>query len=90
VVAPTTHARAGVASTRALLRGTVAVVPGTAAFAAVVATALDALGTAPTFGLALAVMLTVNRLIDAADRRGGRSLGADPSTQDPLGRNQRG
>jgi hypothetical protein len=69
VVAPTTHARAGVASTRALLRGTVAVVPGTAAFAAVVATALDALGTAPTFGLALAVMLAVNRLIDAADRR---------------------
>jgi len=74
VVAPAIHARAGVASARTLLRGTLAVVPGTAAFAAVVAAALVALGAAAAFGLALAVMLTVNRLVDAADHRGPGEL----------------
>lgn len=68
VVAPATHTRAGAASARTLLRGTVAVVPGTAAFATAVATGLMAFGATAAFGLALAVMLTVNGLVGAVDR----------------------
>lgn len=79
VVAPATHARAGAASARTLLRGTVTVVPGTAAFAAVVAAAVVSLGAAAAFGLALAVMFTVNRMVGAADRQ--RYWGGSPWTR---------
>jgi len=69
VVAPATHARSGAASARTMLRGTLAVVPGTAAFAAVVAAALVPFGAAAAFALALAVMFAVNGILDVADRR---------------------
>lgn len=71
VLAPAAHGRSG-ATARTLLRGTLAVVPGTAAFAVVVALALSAWGPAATFGLALAVLFTVNWLVDGADRSAQR------------------
>lgn len=67
VLAPSAHGRAGGATARTLLRGTLAVVPGTAAFAGVVALALPVWGAAAAFGLALGVLFTVNWLVDGAD-----------------------
>lgn len=67
VLAPSAHARNGAATARTLLRGTLAVVPGTAAFALVIATALQALEPVAAFGLALASLATLNWLVGAAD-----------------------
>ena len=67
VLAPSAHARNGAVTARTLLRGTLAVVPGTAAFALVIATALQALEPVAAFGLALASLATLNWLIGAAD-----------------------
>ena len=67
VLAPSAHARNGAATARTLLRGTLAVVPGTAAFALVIATALQALEPVAAFGLAMASLATLNWLVGAAD-----------------------
>jgi hypothetical protein len=72
VVTPSTHARDGAATVRAMLRGTLAVVPGTAVFAAVVAAALSPLGAAAAFALGLASMFAMNRMIESADCSGRR------------------
>ena len=70
VVAPGTHAQVGGAAARDMLRGTLAVVPGTAAFAVVLALTLSLLTTAASFGLALVVMALINGLVAHADKFG--------------------
>jgi hypothetical protein len=70
VVAPGTHAQVGEAAARDMLRGTLAVVPGTAAFAVVLALTLSLLTTAASFGLALVVMALINGLVAHADKFG--------------------
>ncbi|MEO7268783.1 MAG: hypothetical protein ABIW49_06215 [Knoellia sp.] len=67
VLAPSAHARTGAVTARTLLRGTLAVVPGTTAFALVVATVLPVCEPVVAFGLALAALATLNWLIGAAD-----------------------
>lgn len=67
VLAPSAHRGSGGSTARTLLRGTLAVVPGTASFAVVVATTLSVAGPGVAFGLALAVLLIVNWLVDVAD-----------------------
>lgn len=66
VVSPATHRDAGAAAARAMLRGTLTVVPGTATFAAVLATTLPA-GALTAFAAALLAMLLVNRVVAAWD-----------------------
>lgn len=69
VVSPGTHRHSGPATARAMLRGTLTVVPGTASFAAVLAVALP-YGAGLGFATALVVMLLVNRAVAAWDSRG--------------------
>jgi hypothetical protein len=76
VLAPTAHGRSGAPTARTLLRGTLAVVPGTAAFALVVATALQRSEPVVAFGVALASLLTVNWLVGAADGATQRRRGS--------------
>lgn len=68
VVVPGTHRHEGGAPARTLLRGTLAVVPGTATFAAVVAVAMGPLGVGTALALALASMLLVNQAVGRLDR----------------------
>lgn len=68
VVVPGTHRREGGAPARTLLRGTLAVVPGTATFATVVAAAMGPLGVGTALALALASMLLVNQAVGRLDR----------------------
>lgn len=67
VVSPATHRDAGAVAARAMLRGTLTVVPGTATFAAVLAIALTSLDALPAFAAAGAAMLLVNRAVGAWD-----------------------
>ncbi|MFC7358778.1 hypothetical protein [Nocardioides astragali] len=69
VVSPATHRDAGADVARAMLRGTLTVVPGTATFAAVLAVALTPLGSLAAFAGAGAAMLLVNRVVGAWDAR---------------------
>lgn len=62
VVSPATHRDSGAAAARAMLRGTLTVVPGTATFAAVLATVLP-VGALAAFAAALVAMLLVNRAV---------------------------
>lgn len=80
VVTPATHARDGIATARTMLRGTLAVVPGTAAFAAVIAATLNPLGPPAAFGLGIATMLLVNGTVDQLDHR-TRHLAPAPRQQ---------
>ena len=66
VVSPATHRDSGAAAARAMLRGTLTVVPGTTTFAAVLATTLTA-GSPAAFAAALVAMLLVNRAVGAWD-----------------------
>jgi hypothetical protein len=66
VVSPATHRDSGAAAARAMLRGTLTVVPGTATFAAVLATTLPA-GALAAFATAFLAMLLVNRVVAAWD-----------------------
>ena len=67
VMAQTTHASSGVASVRSMLRGTVAVVPGSGAFAAVLATSLGVLPVGVAFGGAVTALLVVNAGVARVD-----------------------
>ena len=69
VVSPATHRDAGAGTARAMLRGTLTVVPGTATFAAVLAIALAPLGGSAAFVAAGTAMLLVNRAVGAWDAR---------------------
>ncbi|MFW5474918.1 hypothetical protein ACOCJ5_16540 [Knoellia sp. CPCC 206450] len=72
IVTPATHRGGGARAARALLRGTLAVVPGTVTFAAVVASTLALLDAWQAFGLATAAMAATNAAVAAADSRRGR------------------
>lgn len=67
VVSPATHRDAGADAARAMVRGTLTVVPGTATFAAVLAIALTPLGACAAFVAAGTAMLLVNRAVGAWD-----------------------
>ncbi len=66
VIAPSMHRDSGATAARAMLRGTLTVVPGTATFAAVLASTL-ALGAPTAFAVAVVAMLAVNRAVAAWD-----------------------
>jgi hypothetical protein len=66
VVTPGTHRDGGAGTARAMLRGTLTVVPGTATFAAVLALVLPS-GSLPGFGAAVVAMLVVNRAVAVWD-----------------------
>ena len=72
VMAPGTHRSGGAVAARALLRGTLGVVPGTVTFAAVVASTLGPLGAWSSFGLAAVAMAATNAAVGWADARWGR------------------
>lgn len=67
VVSPATHRDTGGDAARAMLRGTLTVVPGTAAFAAVLVVALTSVGALAAFAAAATAMLLVNRAVSAWD-----------------------
>ena len=73
VVTPGTHRDAGAVTARAMLRGTLTVVPGTATFAAVLALVLPS-GSLLAFGAAVVAMLVVNRAVGAWDAVGWRRV----------------
>lgn len=72
VVAPGVHRGGGALAARTLLRGTLAVVPGTVTFAAVVASTLLPLGAWRALGLATAAMALTNAAVGSADARWAR------------------
>ena len=72
VMAHTTHACSGVAGVRSMLRGTVAVVPGSGAFAAVLASSLGVLPAGVAFGVAVTALLVVNAGVARLDAAGWR------------------
>ena len=88
VMAHTTHARNGAVGVRSMLRGTVAVVPGSGAFAAVLAAALGVVPAGAAFALAVTALADGQRVRRAARRRREREKVKGPreyESQGPFG-----
>lgn len=73
VMAPSTHARSGLAGVRSMLRGVLAVVPGSGAFAAVLAACLGVVPAGVAFGVAVTTLMAVNALVARLDAAGWRN-----------------
>ena len=67
VMAPATHTRAGASAARAMLRGTVGVVPGTIVFAVLLGATLGVVPSGTAFALAVASLLAVNHAVARLD-----------------------
>ena len=73
VMAPSTHASSGLAGVRSMLRGVLAVVPGSGTFAAVLAACLGVVPVGVAFGAAVTALVAVNALVGRLDAAGWRN-----------------
>ena len=75
VMALATHTRAGAPAVRAMLRGTVGVVPGTIVFAALLAGTLGVVPSGTAFAPAVVSLLAVNHAVARLDSALPREMG---------------